>query len=96
MILLYQCLVLSRQSSLAEKFHQAPDEGPVGGSRDRVQAVRSGGGVGAARHLHSILLLQDAHGGCGFEVLQPHGLLLQQLQYLGDLLDLRPHLQICS
>lgn len=90
---LYQSLVLSCQTSFTEELHQTANDRPVGGSGDRVQAAHSGGSVRAARSLRSILPLQDAHRGCRLEVLQPEGLLLQELDNLRNFLDTGPHPQ---
>lgn len=83
--------MLSCQASFPEQFKQTADQRPVGGSRDRVQAVSSGGSMWALRNLYSIFLLQDANWGCWFEVLQPYRLLFQQFNDLRNFLDLCPH-----
>lgn len=88
--------MLSCETTFAHEFNEAADQRPVGGSGHRVQTVGSGGSVGAGRSLRSILLLQDAHRGCGLEVLQSHGRLPQQLDNLRNLSDLCPHPQIAN
>lgn len=95
MIILYQCLMLPRQTAFSQEFKQTADQGPVGGSRDLVQTVRSECRMRTRCSLRSILLLQHAHWGCWLEVLQSDRLLLQQLNYLRNFLDLRPHPQLC-